>query len=80
MTLICIGLAFFKPQMDRQADLDRLLQKQKHEKETLQAENRRLESRVEWIKHDPAYLETQARDRLDLAREGETVVRFSDGQ
>jgi cell division protein FtsB len=78
ITLICISLAFFKPQIDRQAELDRLLQQQKDERAALQAENHRLESRVEWIKHDPAYLETQARDRLDMAREGETVVRFSD--
>jgi cell division protein FtsB len=32
---------------------------------------------LDWLKSDPAYLETWARDRLDLAREGETVFQFS---
>lgn len=31
---------------------------------------------VNWLKTDPTYLETIARDRLDLMKEGETVVRL----
>jgi cell division protein FtsB len=31
---------------------------------------------VNWLKTDPTYLETIARDRLDLMKEGETVFRL----
>jgi cell division protein FtsB len=31
---------------------------------------------VNWLKTDPVYLETIARDRLDLMKDGETVVRI----
>ena len=37
---------------------------------------RLLKSRLEWLKNEPAYLEIQARDRLDIARENETVFQF----
>jgi len=32
------------------------------------------------LKEDPAYLELQARDRLDVCREGERVLRFNRGE
>jgi cell division protein FtsB len=31
---------------------------------------------VNWLRTDPTYLETIARDRLDLMKEGETVFRL----
>jgi len=31
---------------------------------------------VNWLKTDPTYLETIARDRLDLMKDGETVFRL----
>jgi cell division protein DivIC len=31
---------------------------------------------VNWLKTDPTYLETIARDRLDLMKEGETIFRL----
>ena len=35
---------------------------------------------VNWLKTDPTYLETIARDRLDLMKEGETVFRLEPGR
>ena len=32
--------------------------------------------KLEWLRKDDAYLEIQARDRLDLAAPGDTVIRF----
>jgi cell division protein FtsB len=32
------------------------------------------------LKEDPAYLELQARDRLDVCRDGERVLRFKRGE
>ncbi len=31
---------------------------------------------ISWLKTDPTYLETIARDRLDLMKEGETIFRL----
>ena len=49
------------------------LQAQRDEQKALLAHAMR---EVNWLKSDPAYLETIARDRLDLMKEGETVFRL----
>ena len=41
---------------------------------TAERDHRRIELRA--LREDPAYLEIQARDRLDYCREGERVLRF----
>lgn len=41
---------------------------------TAERDHRRIELRA--LREDPAYLEIQARDRLDYSREGERVLRF----
>ena len=74
---VCIGLALFKPQMNRRAQLDADLAALKAEKEEAKKTWQAARARLDWLKSDPAYLETWARDRLDLAREGETVFQFS---
>jgi cell division protein FtsB len=54
------------------AEID-ALQAQRDEQKLLLARGMR---EVNWLKNDPAYLETIARDRLDLMKEGETVFRL----
>ena len=49
------------------------LQAQRDEQKTLLAHATR---EVNWLKTDATYLETIARDRLDLMKEGETVFRL----
>lgn len=49
------------------------LQAQRDEQKALLT---RATREVNWLKTDPAYLETIARDRLDLMKEGETVFRL----
>jgi cell division protein FtsB len=78
MTLFCIGLAFFKPQLDRQTRIESELTSLKAEKSRLSAENQELKSRLEWLKQDAGFLEVLARDRLDLARKGEVVIHFGE--
>ena len=34
------------------------------------------EAKLRWLRNDDAYLEIQARDRLDLQSPGETIIRF----
>ena len=53
------------------ADIDKL-QAQRDEQQVLLSRQTR---EVNLLKTDPAYLETIARDRLDLMKEGETIFR-----
>ena len=53
------------------ADIDKL-QAQRDEQQVLLSKQTR---EVNLLKTDPAYLETIARDRLDLMKEGETIFR-----
>ena len=49
------------------------LQQQRDEQQTLLAKQTR---EVNLLKTDPVYLETIARDRLDLMKDGETIFRI----
>ncbi len=50
-----------------------------HERrEALRREVARARNELHWLRYDPAYYEIHARDRLDLQRPGEIVVRFPD--
>ena len=40
----------------------------------------REEAKLHWLRNDDAYLEVQARDKLDLQAPGETIVRFQNSQ
>ncbi len=73
---VCIGLALFKPQMNRRDKLDRDLAGLRAEKDRARAAWESARKKLDWLKSDPAYLEVYARDHLDLAREGETVFQF----
>jgi cell division protein FtsB len=46
-----------------------------------EAQGRRdlLASRLEWLRTDANFLETIARDRLDLYRDGEFIIRIDRG-
>ena len=49
------------------------------ERETLaEKEHKRIELKA--LREDPAYLEVQARDRLNYYREGERILRFNDNR
>ena len=54
------------------AEIDSL-QPHVNEHKTLLAHQTR---EINWLKTDPTYLETIARDRLDLMKEGETIFRL----
>lgn len=44
----------------------------------LEEDNKRLTGEIRGIKEDPEYIETLARDRLNLIKKGETVYRFAE--
>jgi cell division protein FtsB len=73
-------ISLFVPQYKKmnlgRADIDNL-QAQVNEQKTLLARQTR---EVNLLKTDATYLETIARDRLDLMKEGETVFRLETAQ
>jgi cell division protein FtsB len=75
LVLASLFLPRFKQLRQSRAEIDSL-QQQVNEQKMLFAKSSR---EVNLLKTDPTYLETIARDRLDLMKPGETVVRFEQG-
>lgn len=61
-----------KNQREQAARVEQLKAEIQKQKELLSQRTRE----VELLQNDPAYLETVARDRLDLMKEGETIYRL----
>jgi len=76
LALALVIVSLFLPQAKKlrqsRAEIDRL-QGQVTEQKILLARQTR---EVNLLKTDPTYLETMARDRLDLMKEGETIFRL----
>jgi cell division protein FtsB len=76
LALVLVIVSLFLPQSKKltqsRAEID-ILQGQVNEQKILLARQTR---EVNLLKTDPGYLETMARDRLDLMKEGETVFRL----
>lgn len=64
--------------MDTQLAMRARLEQLKIERDSLKENRDKLLRRMEWLKNDNAYLETAARDRLNLQKEGEYVLRFEE--
>ena len=78
ITLAFIALLFcaFLPQVSKKREKEREvenLKAQVAEQTELLARRKREEN---LLKNDPHYLETIARDKLDLMKEGETIIRI----
>ena len=75
-----VAISLFVPPYKRlnqsRAEIDNL-QAQVNEQKLLFARQTR---EINLLKTDSTYLETIARDRLDLMKEGETIFRFESGQ
>ena len=76
LALVLVIVSLFLPQAKKlgqsRAEIDKL-QGQVTEQKILLARQTR---EVNLLKTDPTYLETMARDRLDLMKEGETIFRL----
>ena len=70
--IISLFLPPYKKMQAARGEID-ALQAQRDEQKLLLA---RAAREVSWLKSDPTYLETIARDRLDLMKEGETIFRL----
>jgi cell division protein FtsB len=71
-----LAMSFFAPQLEKQ----RAMEAENAELASLRDELRRefdlRKQQQRLLKTDPDYLEPFARDRLDLQREGETIIRI----
>jgi cell division protein FtsB len=72
LVIVSLFLPLYKKRTQSQNEIDKL-QNLVNEQKTLLARQTR---EVNLLKTDPVYLETIARDRLDLMKEGETVFRL----
>jgi cell division protein FtsB len=72
LVILSLFLPLYKKRTQSQNEIDNL-QLQVSEQKTLLARQTR---EVNLLKTDPVYLETIARDRLDLMKEGETIFRL----
>jgi cell division protein FtsB len=72
LVIVSLFLPPYKKRTQSQNEIEKL-QTQVNEQKTLLARQTR---EVNLIKTDPAYLETLARDRLDMMKEGETIFRI----
>ena len=70
--IVCAFVPELKHQRDQNARRDELKAELGRQKELFAVRSRE----VDLLKNDPAYVETVARDRLDLMKEGETIFRL----
>src|SRR5437773_7816023 len=72
LVIVSLFVPPYKKLMQSRAEVDQL-QQQVNEQQSLLARQTR---EVNLLKTDVTYLETIARDRLDLMKEGETIIRL----
>jgi cell division protein FtsB len=72
LVIISLFVPLYKQKQAAMAEIDRL-QAQTDEQKFVLA---RATREITWLKTDPTYLETIARDRLDLMKDGETIFRL----
>ncbi len=72
LVILSLFLPLYKKRTQSQNEIDSL-QLQVNDQKTLLARQTR---EVNLLKTDPVYLETIARDRLDLMKDGETIFRL----
>jgi len=76
LALVLVIVSLFLPQWKKlaqsRAEIDQLQEEVTQQKILLARQTRE----VNLLKTDPTYLETLARDRLDLMKEGETIFRL----
>ncbi|MBE7493567.1 MAG: septum formation initiator family protein [Verrucomicrobiaceae bacterium] len=69
-------LVLFHNPLDEQNAMREKLEQLKHQRDSLKQERDKWLRRKDWLEKDDAYLELQARDRLNRQKAGEYVLRF----
>lgn len=80
LVVVVMTICAFQPQLSAQRTERELLAKL-HEQINGQKRLRSTyERQVNWLTNNPEYLETFARDRFDLMKDGETIFRLEEGK
>lgn len=80
LVVVVMTICAFQPELSDQRNERELLAKL-HEQINAQKRLRSMYDRqVNWLTNNPEYLETFARDRFDLMKEGETIFRLEEGK
>ncbi|MEM1294125.1 MAG: septum formation initiator family protein [Verrucomicrobiota bacterium] len=69
-------IAEFLPEIRRQGRLDQEIADLQDQERELREKRDELEREYQWLLEEKEFQESIARDRLDLQREGETIVRI----
>jgi cell division protein FtsB len=75
------GLTYLTVSADgfiRRTELEREKKKLEAEIAVLRDENQLLRQKIEYLRHDPGYVEDEARRKLGLIQPGEIVYRLSE--
>lgn len=72
VVLISLFLPELRSRREQAAKVEKLKKQVEQQKTTLALRNKQ----IELLKNDPSYLEIIARDKLDLMKEGETILRL----
>jgi len=78
--LIAVVGLFFVPVLNTEQSYKDEKAKLQREIAAANDEQSRLELETEHMKNDPAYVEQIARDRLNMGKPGETIIRFDQYQ
>ena len=75
-----VALKLFMPEVERQQELNRQLEEIRSVEGQRQEQVAALRQKYELLNNDRDYLESVARDRLNLARDGEYIIRIERGE
>ncbi len=78
LLIIPTGVIYFWPPLKDRDAVQQKLVLLSLKRDSLKTEVYRLEQKLNNIKNDPDYVETMARDRLQLQKDGEVILRLED--
>lgn len=76
LTLIAMGGIILMPLIEQQRELDAEVGGLEDERDVVLRKRDRVRAELDWLSHDPDYIETVARDELDRFKPGEVVFRI----
>ncbi len=76
LLVMAVILSLFLPEVEKQREIDSELAELEGVRDAMRERRQKLAARLEWMKTEPEYLEAIARDRLDLFKPGELILRI----
>ena len=76
LALVAIGGILLVPLVEQQQVLDEEVAALEEQRDIVAGKRDRVRSELDWLTHDPEYIETVARDELDQFKPGEVIFRI----